>query len=81
MATIGKAQRSCYNFGQLVLNEKNERYVLQGRLTVRVRHLSSLVERLHEAADMEGRPIDVRLICYFVERCKATLSSLASQDK
>lgn len=78
MAGTVKSQRPSHHYGQLVLDEEDERCVLQSLLAVRSRRLSLLVERLHQAADRDGRPVHIRLAHNFRERCKVILSSLES---
>lgn len=67
--------------GKLVLDGDDEFCVLHSLLAFRTRRLVSLVERLHGVADKNGRPVHIRLIHNFRERCQAALSSLESERK
>lgn len=81
IAGTGKSQKSTHQLGQLALDEEDERCVLHSLLAVRARRLSSSVERLHQVADRDGRPVHIRLIHNFRQRCKAILSSLERQNQ
>lgn len=75
-----KTYQSRHHFGQIVLDEEDERCVLHSLLAVRARRLRALLERLHQVADRDGRPIHIRLIQHFRTRCQAIISSLESQN-
>lgn len=81
MSKTAQLQRSRQRFGQIVLDEEDERCVLHSLLSVRTRRLKALLERLHQVADRDGRPIHIRLIHNFRERCQAVSSSLESQNE
>lgn len=76
-----KVQQSRHHFGQLILDEEEERCLFHSLLVGRAKRLSSLVERLHEVVDRDGRTVHIRLINNFRERCKTVLSTLKRQEK
>lgn len=77
----GRVQQSRQHFGQLILDEEEERRLFHSLLGSRAKRLCSLVERLHQVADRDGRPVHIRLIHNFRERCRAVLSMLKNQEK
>lgn len=70
-----------HQFGHLILDEEEERRLFHSLLVSRAKRLCALVERLHHVADRDGRPVHVRLIHNFRERCRTVLSTLKSQEK
>lgn len=75
------SQQARQHFAGLILDEEEERRVFHSLLVGRVKRLCSLVERLHQVADRDGRPVHIRVLHNFRERCKPVLSALKSQEK